>query len=75
MMRRSGGRHRLQGDAAVGLRHAVGDLGGHVAQRVLAALAVVFHVQHHPSVLSQLFADDERYQELQSLQSLGRAVQ
>ena len=66
-------RHGLQGYASVGLRHAAGDLGGHIAQRVLPALAVVLHVQHHPHVFSQLLANDEGHQELQGLERLASA--
>ena len=69
-----GGGHRLQGDAAAGLDHPVGDPVGHFAQGVLPTAAVLFHIQGDADVgAAQLLAHDALDDELQGLEGVPPA--
>jgi hypothetical protein len=41
---------------------------------VLAALAVILYIQHHPDVLAMTLADNQVYHELQGLKGLATAT-
>jgi hypothetical protein len=69
-----GGGHRFQGDAAPGLVYSGGDLASHVFQRLLAALAVMLHIQDNSNILAQFLADNQVSQELQGSESLTAAA-